>query len=57
MNWIEHMEAAARSFNEEAEKHKQNNDIELALAANKDAAAIQQLIIDIENGKTQEVKV
>lgn len=56
MNWIEHMEAAARHFNREAKEHGNRQDEDLRNAANKDANSINQLIEDIENGKTQEVK-
>lgn len=56
MNWIEHLQAAANNFYEESESHFKNNEPDLAQAATKDAKAIEQLIVDIENGKTQEVK-
>ena len=56
MDWIEHMQAAAENFYKESEKHTVTGDFDLAEAATKDAKAIEQLIEDIENGKTQEKK-
>lgn len=53
MNWIEHLEAAIADFRREAEKHRRHNHEDLAIAAEKDAKAIEQLIQDIENGVTQ----
>ena len=54
MNWIEHMEAAASQFHEESEMFFNLEKFDLAIAAGKDAKAIEQLIEDIENGRTQE---
>ena len=56
MNWVEHMQTAAENFYKESKKHIVNGNFDLAKAATKDAKAIEQLIVDIENGKTQEKK-
>lgn len=54
MNWIEHLECARNCFLKEAENFRKQNNDDLANAAEKDASAIDKVIDDIENGKTQQ---
>ena len=56
MNWVEHLEAAKNCFRKEAKEYRKEGNNDLANAADKDASAIEKVIQDIEDGKTQKVK-